>query len=441
MLPSSKGSLIAGGYSPKQASWILISCFLGGVLGIQIISRIMHHFMPTHAVDCDHTHHDEPKEHSHGHDHGHDDREQADSPMRRRSSLPGHIFQDSSGRRHQSRQSSSYFANSGQETLYPTAESEATNDNSQRRASLHERVTNTLSQLTTGKTTCDSSGPCYGYSDPCGHECFKNVNARGGYKAPLRISIRQTFTRAATATTVQPGENTPLLKGVVDESRPRSHPIGQAPTRYYTVSSDFAQRPSNESSDTLDDDTNGNTTLHKVSTNETGSSHGPDVHHHHVPTNAFLSIGLQTSIAIALHKLPEGFITYATNHANPNLGFSVFLALFTHNITEGFAMALPLYLAINSRVKAMLISFVLGGLSQPIGAGVAAIWFKIAGQGSWAPSEGVYGGMFAVTAGIMASVALQLFSESLDLTHSRALCMLGAFAGMGVLGISSALTA
>ena len=104
-------------------------------------------------------------------------------------------------------------------------------------------------------------------------------------------------------------------------------------------------------------------------------------------------------------------------------------------------MALPLYLAINSRVKAMVISFALGGLSQPIGAAVAAVWFKIAGQGSWAPSEGVYGAMFAVTAGIMASVALQLFSESLDLTHSRALCMVGAFAGMGVLGVSSALTA
>ena len=53
----------------------------------------------------------------------------------------------------------------------------------------------------------------------------------------------------------------------------------------------------------------------------------------------------------------------------------------------------------------------------------------------------MYGGMFAVTAGIMASVALQLFGESLDLTHSRTLCFVGAFTGMGVLGISSALTA
>lgn len=41
----------------------------------------------------------------------------------------------------------------------------------------------------------------------------------------------------------------------------------------------------------------------------------------------------------------------------------------------------------------------------------------------------------------MTSVALQLFQESMGLTHSRNLCMIFAFIGMGILGISSALTA
>jgi ZIP family zinc transporter len=173
--------------------------------------------------------------------------------------------------------------------------------------------------------------------------------------------------------------------------------------------------------------------------------HEAQQHHHHVPTNAFLSLGLQTSTAIALHKIPEGFITYASNHANPTLGFSIFLALFVHNITEGFALALPLYLAIGSRWKAMLISAVLGGVSQPLGAGVAALWFKIQGRGrDSGADEGmdtIYGCMFAITAGIMAMVSLQLLGESLDLTNSRRLCFVSAFAGMGILGLSSALTA
>jgi ZIP family zinc transporter len=163
-------------------------------------------------------------------------------------------------------------------------------------------------------------------------------------------------------------------------------------------------------------------------------------HHHHVPENAFLSIGLQTSIAIALHKLPEGFITYATNHANPSLGFSVFMALFVHNITEGFAMALPLFLALHSRLRAMFWASLLGGVSQPLGAAIAAIWFKIAGEESHKPGTAVYGCMFAITAGIMASVALQLFVESLSLNHNRNLCIAFGFIGMAIMGASNALT-
>jgi zinc transporter, ZIP family len=115
--------------------------------------------------------------------------------------------------------------------------------------------------------------------------------------------------------------------------------------------------------------------------------------HHHVSDNKFLSIGVQTSFAIALHKIPEasfpfvstislcltfdqGFITYATNHANPQLGLAVFLAIFIHNIAEGFAMSLPLFLALKSRFWAVVWASLLGGLSQPLGAGLAALSMK-----------------------------------------------------------------
>lgn len=154
-----------------------------------------------------------------------------------------------------------------------------------------------------------------------------------------------------------------------------------------------------------------------------------------------MSIGLQTCIAIALHKIPEGFITYATNHANPSLGFSVFMALFIHNISEGFALALPLYLALESRGWAMFWASLLGGVTQPFGAAIAAAWFKIAGHDGHQPGSVVYGCMFAITAGIMASVALQLYAESLTLNHNRNLCIGFGFIGMAIMGASNALTA
>jgi ZIP family zinc transporter len=103
-------------------------------------------------------------------------------------------------------------------------------------------------------------------------------------------------------------------------------------------------------------------------------------------------------------------------------------------------MALPLYLALGSRLRAMVWASSLGGISQPLGAGIAALWFKIAGSEGHKPGSAVYGCMFAITAGIMASVALQLFVESLTLNHNRNLCIAFAFIGMAIMGTSGALT-
>ena len=460
MLPSAKRSLIDGGNSPKNASWILIACFAGGVVGIQALSRVLHQFMPSHVVDCEHNHDEEANEEA-GHHNQHDDDDNEDqvrppSPPEtpsRRSSLLGHLHRTSSHHVPLIRQHSEVTRGPQMvevldaPSLVPGShEPTVLESGPMRPPSMPRRLTRKLSQLTSGvSAACECGSSCYGYTDPCGNECFKRVSDRGGFKARVRATtlkppLRKTATSQALPTT---DESTPLLSNTTDRDRPNTEHASRAPTRYYTVREELPSVISEHSSGTLDNSngTTGNDTLHKTQTIESTSSQNKDFHHHHVPTNAFLSIGLQTSIAIALHKLPEGFITYATNHANPQLGVSVFLALFIHNITEGFAMALPLYLAIQSRIKAMAISFALGGLSQPLGAGIAAIWFHLAGDGNWAPDESVYGGMFAVTAGIMASVALQLFSESLDLTHSKGLCLIGAFSGMFILGISSALTA
>ena len=326
-----------------------------------------------------------------------------------------------------------------------------------RRPTLQTRLTARVSTLVSGAaSSCDEGGPCYGYSDPCGQECLKAIS-----RSPTRVSGRTSFPAPPrqkslfrTATTPYSRATQRPLEGLNEESF-LVHPDTTNPrwsdSRLSEASSNGIYRgregnpthlPFRPEYQTHYDDLESS----RKRGLSTGSGGNPpndpsQAHHHHVPTNAFLSIGLQTSIAIALHKLPEGFITYATNHANPSLGFTVFVALFIHNITEGFAMALPLYLAIGSRWKAMFWSSLLGGISQPLGASAAALWFKLAGKGDMTPGETVYGCMFAVTAGIMASVALQLFSESLGLTHNRNMCITFAFLGMGILSLSFALTA
>ena len=445
MLPSAQKYLSRGGLSPGAAAYATIGCFLGGVAGIQFVSRLLHHYIPSHIVDCDHSHDEEggdeeshDQHHHNGHAHKSNGHVSEQTPL-----LSADDIDLKPGSEHRSRSANAEMSNSP----YLTAPA------LKARPTLQTRLTTRVSTLVSGaKTSCDEGGPCFGYSEPCGQECFQ-VISRNPTRAPTRAFGRLSVsgplrqpTLLRTATTpyyrsslgrpAQHGEEngylsprpTPAQKSALPTSRQTEHaPLGHQET-------DRERSSSRKSTDPEEEGYSHSTT--------SGSDTANDApHHHHVPTNAFLSIGLQTSIAIALHKLPEGFITYATNHANPKLGFTVFMALFIHNITEGFAMALPLYLAINSRWKAMFWSSLLGGVSQPLGAGVAALWFKIAGRGDAAPGDTVYGCMFAITAGIMASVALQLYSESLSLTHNRNLCIAFAFIGMGILGISYALTA
>lgn len=420
MLPSAKSCLIKGGLAPTTAAYATIGCFLGGVISIQIFSRLLHRYIPSHIVDCDHTHEEEdPRENERS-------QEQANSL--------------------------SHKANNGHSEVAPLLShrypSSMNIDSPSRRPKLQTRSTTRASSFVLrGKTSLLKDSPCYGYSDPCFHECSEAAISKNPTKSAIRAGSwgptgQPKLIRSRTLPSTKPlqdldeesfyqapeapldlGSSTRPLPGSLEDYSNNDH--------YRSITGNYPSETQNN--------------IHKddslLSNEQAPDDSTQPHHHHHVPTNAFLAIGLQTSIAIALHKLPEGFITFATNHANPRLGFTVFMALFIHNISEGFAMALPLYLALGSRWKSMLWSSLLGGISQPLGAGIAALWFKIAGKSDMAPGNTVYGCMFAITAGIMASVALQLFSESLGLAHNRSSCFAFAFIGMGILGISFALTA
>lgn len=100
-------------------------------------------------------------------------------------------------------------------------------------------------------------------------------------------------------------------------------------------------------------------------------------HKFETPFSKLFSIGLQTCLALSLHKLPEGLIIYFSNidkdskamdGANTTKGSSIFIALAIHNFIEGFAMCLPIYTAFASKTKAVLLISLLGGMTQPLGA-------------------------------------------------------------------------
>lgn len=160
------------------------------------------------------------------------------------------------------------------------------------------------------------------------------------------------------------------------------------------------------------------------------------------------SIGLQTAIAISVHKVPEGFLTFATSRADRELGFSVFLALAIHNISEGFTIAFPLFIALGSRSVAVLMAFVLSGLSQPFGAFLAWGMFKsglIPNDGSSmldSRSQLTFGIIVSVTAGFLSIIGFQMYGTASSLSGSRQNQTLACvFIGICIAGLGGCLTA
>lgn len=475
MLPESTEYLKKDGWDDMHAGLVMMGCFVGGFLGIQLISRVLHQFVPHHVVDCDHSH-------SHGHDHDLADAKLSDAPSQpgsREHSRVGRpkLRAQSTGRRittvvkphlngngtghAQNHHHHQHHTNDTEHTPllgaqingrpqldHGSRDTSAVSDTSgrpgfgqQRRATrrpslavltgFRDRLVSIATD--TPKDACNGDGSCFGFSDPCGQECFKHVSARNSV-ARQASSAGPSRMRSANWVPTAPlfeGGGIPEVNSEDDSGTrsPMSPPSAPREVahwdHHHTHSEDEGDHPHDHVSDG------------DLEAQEFG-------HHHHVPENAFLSIGFQTVIAIALHKFPEGFITYASNHANPQLGFNVFMALFVHNITEGFAMALPLYMALGSRLKAIGVATLLGGFTQPLGAAIGWLVIKFFGSSTGDPGDELginhtaYAMLFATTAGIMASVALQLFVESLSLNHNRNLSIVFAFLGMVLLGVSGA---
>ncbi|KAI5787347.1 Zinc/iron permease [Pyronema domesticum] len=354
LLPEAQAYFAQHGLSPSHAGYAVMGSFLGGVLGLQLISELLHRCLPSSIVTCD--------------DHG--------------------------GLKH-------VQGTDGETRDIEQAVKPIVHETETERTPLIRRMPSLkyAASFVTKNQCVD--GKCYGYSDhPCDQKCSVDK-----HKKPA-VSIKN-------------GSSSHNGHSHVAEHAHEHHNHDHGHNHEHEH--EHVERVMQSSH-------------HHLPLEDAAEEEG----HHHVAKNKFLSIGVQTSIAIALHKFPEGIITYATNHADPALGFNVFLALFVHNIAEGFAMSLPLFLALRSRTKAVIWASLLGGLAQPAGALVA--WASI-NRSKFELNHGVYGALFAVTAGIMCSVGLQLFSQAIQLHHGSRLSFIWAFIGMSIMGFSSAITA
>ncbi|KAJ2716168.1 Zinc transporter [Coemansia spiralis] len=118
-----------------------------------------------------------------------------------------------------------------------------------------------------------------------------------------------------------------------------------------------------------------------------------------------IHVGLQTAVAIGLHKIPEGLIIFLSRQASPRLGLSVAASLFFHNLPEGLMLALPLFLATGRRHAAFGVAALLGAAPPAVGAALGMLVVGDAERrGGRLP--GVFGVAFGVIAGMLCMVAL-----------------------------------
>lgn len=124
-------------------------------------------------------------------------------------------------------------------------------------------------------------------------------------------------------------------------------------------------------------------------------------------------VGLISMLAIIIHNMPEGMATFMASNTNISLGISLTIAIALHNIPEGISIAVPIYYSTNSKLKAILYTF-LSGLSEVFGAIITYLFLK--------PfiNDYIMGILFSVIAGIMMHIAIfELLPTSLNYKNKK----------------------
>ncbi|KAI8878468.1 Zip-domain-containing protein [Backusella circina FSU 941] len=153
--------------------------------------------------------------------------------------------------------------------------------------------------------------------------------------------------------------------------------------------------------------------------------------------NSLFLIGIQTAVAICIHKFPEGLIMFVSNESSSQLGLSVAAAMTIHNFIEGFLIALPLYYATASRLSAFGYASILGGMSQPLGAVLGLLAIRNVDDGQ---SNLLFGIIFGVVSGMMCLIAVQsMLPQAMKADTSHRLVPLFFFIGIFLVGLASLL--
>ncbi len=135
--------------------------------------------------------------------------------------------------------------------------------------------------------------------------------------------------------------------------------------------------------------------------------------------DSLYQIGFLSMVAIMLHNIPEGIITYVTTSLEFKTGLFLSLSIACHNIPEGICIAVPIYYSTGSKKQAFKM-VVLSALSEPIGAILAALFLEDR------ISNSLLGILLAIVSGIMISLSItEIIPESFRYSIKKTVWYIG----------------
>jgi len=132
-------------------------------------------------------------------------------------------------------------------------------------------------------------------------------------------------------------------------------------------------------------------------------------------SNNLYKVGILSFIALVLHNLPEGILTFMSTYQDFNLGVSLCIAITLHNIPEGISIAVPIYYSTGSIWKSIKCTF-LSALAEPLGALFAFLILKDY------ITESMIGMFLILVAGIMITLSInKMLPEALSYNKKKSL--------------------
>ena len=83
--------------------------------------------------------------------------------------------------------------------------------------------------------------------------------------------------------------------------------------------------------------------------------------------NKLYKIGIINTLALMIHNIPEGILTFSTTTSNISLGITLALSIMCHNIPEGISISVPIYYSTKSKKKVWFYT-IISGFSEVLGA-------------------------------------------------------------------------